>query len=597
MTTNFDFMKSIESYIIINELNSYSQLLKNTIANRRSSQIFGVYFLYSNYPECITSLITDGDIRRGLTRGLTLSSKLREFVQHDFISINFNEASQLDIETIKSKLLDSFNLSKLYELPRYVPLRLKEKLTYVVDTHLLGDIHSFNTTESIGVFGLGYVGVTLAAHIASKGIKVTGYDVNREIIKNLSANKLHIKEPLLNELTSRALDSEFLSYQHVENIEQHSSYIICVGTAMIENKLDDSQINAVIDNIVKVINSGDHIYLRSTVPMGFSRKAYDYLMNKLISRWGKTLNIFLSFTPERTVEGNALNELSSIPQIIGSIDKLSQDKATVFWSKLSNSIIECDSLEEAEAVKLVSNSYRDLIFGFSNMVAFACDEFNINAHRLVTRANEGYPRNKIPYPSPGVGGYCLTKDPLMLQQVFHDKDNFHLLSISRNINDLASTIPIQVLSKWNPSKIKSSYNILIVGLAFKGNPETTDIRLTPSQPFINYLKTSSHNFAIFDFAIASDYKSSQFPAGHFDDYIDHLIFDKPDGESLNEYDCIFFLNNNLNNNSLNLSNFLKSSSFTSKLIFDGWSQFDHLSNYKSTYFTYSTLGFITGENN
>ncbi len=595
MTLNFNFLRDIKNYILVNELNTYSQLLKSTDANTSTVQIYGVYFLYSKSPDCITSLITDGDIRRGLTKGLTLNSELREFVQHNFISINFNDLSQCNLTAIHSKLSDSFNLSKLDELPRYVPLKLKGQLSYVIDTHLIGDINYFNNTESIGIFGLGYVGVTLAAYIASKGIRVTGYDINQDIIKNLSDNKLHVKEPLLHELTSRAFESELLSYKHVDNIEHHSSYVICVGTAMIQDKLDDSQINAVINNIINVVSSGDQIYLRSTVPMGFSRKIYDLIMNKLKLKWGKTLNVHLSFTPERTIEGNALNELSSIPQIIGSIDKHSQDKATIFWSKLSNSIVECDSLEEAEAVKLVSNSYRDLMFGFSNMVSFACEDFNINAHRLIARANEGYPRNQIPYPSPGVGGYCLTKDPLMLQQVFQGKKNFHLLSLSRNINDLASNIPIQVLSKWNPSKAKSTYNILIIGLAFKGNPETTDIRLTPSRPFIDYLKTSDHRFKIFDFAIASHYNSSNFPRGYLDNYIDHLIVTKPNGENLNEYDCIFFLNNNLNNISLNLSSFLKSSSLNSKLIFDGWCQFDHLSNYKTPCFTYATLGYIAGE--
>ena len=75
-------------------------------------------------------------------------------------------------------------------------------------------------------------------------------------------------------------------------------------------------------------------------------------------------------------------------------------------------VIPTNCLEAAELVKLINNSFRDLSFAFSNALALIADQYNIDANELVYFANEGYPRNTIAKPSPGVGGYCLTKDPL-----------------------------------------------------------------------------------------------------------------------------------------------------------------------------------------
>ena len=103
-------------------------------------------------------------------------------------------------------------------------------------------------------------------------------------------------------------------------------------------------------------------------------------------------------------------------------------------TKISKTIVNVGSLEAAEMVKLINNTFRDVSFSFANEVALKCDEFNINCFELIKAANEGYPRNKISLPSPGVGGYCLTKDPYLFS--YNSKLPFKSLGEkSREINE------------------------------------------------------------------------------------------------------------------------------------------------------------------
>src|SRR5439155_1709776 len=121
--------------------------------------------------------------------------------------------------------------------------------------------------------------------------------------------------------------------------------------------------------------------------------------------------------PERTMEGKAIEELRSLPQVIGGLRSGCADIASALFSTVTPTIVRVASLEEAEMVKLANNGFRDLIFAFSNEIAEICSHFNIDAIRILGAANRGYPRDRIPVPSPGVGGTCLLKDPYLLGAV------------------------------------------------------------------------------------------------------------------------------------------------------------------------------------
>ena len=171
-----------------------------------------------------------------------------------------------------------------------------------------------------------------------------------------------------------------------------------------------------------------------------------------------------------------MQELTSLPQIVGGLTNTCAEKSTAFWQTLTDGVVRVDSLEASELVKLVNNGYRDISFAFANGLALLADRFNLDASRIISAANEGYPRNPIPRPSPGVGGYCLTKDPYLYSSVDCESPHSLLSRQGRSVNEKAALYPVEAVNNFYECGLSTSaLNILIVGIAFKGLPETNDL--------------------------------------------------------------------------------------------------------------------------
>jgi nucleotide sugar dehydrogenase len=161
--------------------------------------------------------------------------------------------------------------------------------------------------------------------------------------------------------------------------------------------------------------------------------------------------------------------------------------------ELTATVVIMDSLEEAEMVKLINNSFRDLSFAFANELAMICQPHNLDAGRIIRAANDGYPRNPIPLPSPGVGGPCLTKDPYFYAAMAKRAGLTDTLAAQgRKVNEritveIASRV-VSILGECGVSPQEA--RVLIVGLAFKGWPETPDVRNSSSLIALDTLRRS-----------------------------------------------------------------------------------------------------------
>ena len=577
----------IEKFLRISFEATYADLLHQLSKLSENDVRRGFYLSFKGSENNIIGVLTDGDIRRGLTDKYDMDTSIIKFTNSSFISLT---EENLDLNNLKStysqiqKITSSIGLK---DIPKYIPLKSDQNTyNYVIDTSYLA-IQLTNLSENdteVAILGLGYVGLTLAAALAQNGISVEAYDVNYEIINNLNKGVVHIKEPLLESIIQDCIQNGNLKFLHIDNLCPSDSYIICVGSSFYNNALDDRQLDSALNKIFEVIKPNQHIYLRSTVPIGYSRSLVERYNIPTEKDHYSSQGPFLSFVPERTIEGNALNELKEIPQVIGSLTSYGMKRAIQFWGEASSSIIECDSIEEAEAVKLISNSYRDMTFGFSNFVALTCEKFNIDTNNLIKRSNEGYPRNNIPLPSPGVGGYCLTKDPLLFEMSSQKLPR--ILSKAREINNLAALTPIRAYENWIMNKnFKKPIKVLVLGLAFKGQPPTSDIRQSPTIPLIEYLKLNDIEFDVYDAVISEDigYKKelSEF----------NLLFGNIKEIKIKSYQCIFVMNNHIDHIKIKISEFINNNSIP-KLFFDGWYQFNYLSNLRKELFTYTAMGLI-----
>ena len=144
--------------------------------------------------------------------------------------------------------------------------------------------------------------------------------------------------------------------------------------------------------------------------------------------------ILLCFCPERTIEGNALDELSELPQIIGGLNSNSYNAAEDFFRKITPTILSVESLEAAELVKLFNNTYRDIEFSTGNYFNRIAQSFGINGVSLIKTANYLYPRSKIALPGL-VGGPCLEKDSYILVHEMPDNKGKDFVLGARNHNE------------------------------------------------------------------------------------------------------------------------------------------------------------------
>ncbi len=331
--------------------------------------------------------------------------------------------------------------------------------------------------KKIGILGLGHVGLTLGLTLAEAGFSVQGYDIKDDVRAKTASGAAHFSEEGLNELLTKHLG---VGFTVVDSFGKGDCdiYIITVGTPLKDDLTPDyGFIESAADTLGKVVKKGDLVILRSTVPLGTTREKFLPLLEKHSKL--PHGDILLAFAPERTIEGDALRELTSLPQIVGGIDTPSLTLASAVFGTLTKHVVELPSLEEAEIVKLINNAYRETIFSFANEVSLISRSWGLDTKRVIRAANEGYSRSNVPLPSPGVGGYCLTKDGLLLSRSAKERGESPLIvTQTRNVSTrMIESIVKEVqsyLSKTMPDKKDPTIGIL--GFAFKGRPYTSDIR-------------------------------------------------------------------------------------------------------------------------
>jgi nucleotide sugar dehydrogenase len=336
------------------------------------------------------------------------------------------------------------------------------------------------------IIGLGYVGLTLAVAMADVGFQVVGIEISDDVLDHLRQGRAHFLEIGLDEkLESLIRRGRFKFHQRMPEQGGGSVYIITVGTPVDDNKKTQLQaITAVAAEVAKVLKAGDLVILRSTVRLGVTRQVVKPILD------AKGVPYQLAFCPERTLEGKALQELRSLPQIIGSIDQATALRASQLFNFLTPTIVRVSDLETAEMIKLVNNTQRDLLFAFANEVAAMADVMGVSAIEVINASNSGYPRGMMPRPGP-VAGPCLSKDPYILAEGLAQYDYTPRLAIeARRLNEAMPKDSVAQMADLLAARSVDTRGatIAVLGLTFKGEPETSDLRGSLAIPIIAELK-------------------------------------------------------------------------------------------------------------
>lgn len=412
------------------------------------------------------------------------------------------------------------------------------------------------------VVGLGYAGLTLALKLAEAGVRVVGVDALPDRVAQLNAGVSHVHETGLPELLRDQLQTNFSASSEIPG--EASVFVIAVGTPAKSVTLsapptpDLTFLSHAAAAVGAKLKPGGLVVIRSTVPVGATRQC---VLPALETASGLQAgrDFQLAFAPERTVEGKALVELRTLPQIIGGFDELSTKSTADVFRMLAPSIVPMESLEAAELAKLLNNSFRDYVFAFANQVTQLASPHNIDVFRCIKDANLNYPRDPIPLPSPGVGGPCLTKDPWIFASLAHSAASNTLSAHARVVNDsMIGFVADSVTDELRRlGKDPKSARVIACGMAFKGRPETGDLRNSTSVDIVRRLVEQGLDVSVHD-PVATDEELAEF----------ELKIAPPLG-SWRDFDALLLLNNHPSYSKLDLPQILNSMRCPG-LVYDAW---------------------------
>jgi UDP-N-acetyl-D-mannosaminuronic acid dehydrogenase len=303
--------------------------------------------------------------------------------------------------------------------------------------------------------------------IKAKNTTVTVLEVDTDRLTSLSSGNFYVNEPGLHSILLEGIAEKTLDFTGVVSSSDYDAVFICIGTppSIISEKFADS-IFSLVNLVSSCLSENGLVFLRSTVEIGTTEK-----FAGSIQKTGRA-DISIYFLPERTAEGVALIELDTLPQIIGAASNSKIESATEFLLEIGLIIVKCSSAESAEFVKLISNAWRDTIFGVSNEIALMAETIGLDAAEIIYVANYKYPRANIPSAGP-VGGPCLYKDSHILlnsfSQEFREKS---IIYSARALNEKVELNIYELLLQH----LEIGSEVLFIGAAFKGSPKTNDIR-------------------------------------------------------------------------------------------------------------------------
>jgi UDP-N-acetyl-D-mannosaminuronic acid dehydrogenase len=338
---------------------------------------------------------------------------------------------------------------------------------------------------TVCVLGLGYIGLPTAAVLASRGMGVSGVDVNPEVVATVNRGEVHISEPDLDALVRAAVESGRL--RAYEAPVEADVFMICVPTPFHPGtdppRPNVDYVMAATRAVAAVLRAGNMVIVESTCPVGTTERVLD----ELREAGAPVGEIFLAHCPERVLPGRILIELVANDRIVGGVDAASSEAAARFYrSFVEGNVVTTDS-RTAEMVKLVENSFRDVNIAFANEVSMLADRLEIDAWELIRLANR-HPRVNILQPGPGVGGHCIAVDPWFI--VAQAPELARLIRAGREVNDAKTD--------WTVEKIRAGAAVLelggrparvaCLGLAYK--PNTDDLRESPALAVARGLKAN-----------------------------------------------------------------------------------------------------------
>ncbi|MEO8723578.1 MAG: nucleotide sugar dehydrogenase, partial [Sphingobium sp.] len=336
-------------------------------------------------------------------------------------------------------------------------------------------------SATIGIVGLGYVGLPLALACVKAGYTVIGFDINPGRVTAINAGEQVISYLDPAEMRSAIAAGKFEASADLARLGEADALSICVPTPLTRNRDPDlSYVVETTEMIAKTLRPGQLVVLESTTWPGTTREVVQPILEKAGGIIGETC--FLAYSPEREDPGNKNFSTKSIPKLVGADDPQSRSLAECFYGHTVAEVVPVNSAAVAEAAKLTENIFRAVNIALVNELKLVYSEMGIDVWEVIAAAATKPFGFQAFYPGPGLGGHCIPIDPFYLTwkaREFDIESRFIELAGHINtsmpryvVNNLASALNAQ------SGKGLKGARVLMLGVAYKADVD--DLRESPS---------------------------------------------------------------------------------------------------------------------
>ena len=357
-----------------------------------------------------------------------------------------------------------------------------------------------NKTATLGVCGLGYVGLPLAVEKAKAGYKVIGFDVQREKVELVNSGKNYIGDVVDSDLEKLVKDGRLKATENFEEVASCDCVCICVPTPLdIHQEPDITYVKSSTESVAKYLHKDMLVVLESTTYPGTTEELLKPILEKA-SALKCGVDFYLAFSPERVDPGNLVYKTKNTPKVVGGCTPTCTDiAATMYECILEAPIHRVSSPAIAEMEKILENTYRNINIGLVNELARLCHKMNISIWEVIDAAKSKPYGFQAFYPGPGLGGHCIPLDPYYLTWKAREY-GFHttLIENSMVINDSQPAYVVEramhILNEYK--KAINGARVLVLGVAYK--QDIDDYRESPAIRVIEELEKVGADIVYFD---------------------------------------------------------------------------------------------------
>ena len=351
--------------------------------------------------------------------------------------------------------------------------------------HLLARIK--DRTATVGVIGLGYVGLPLMIEFAKAGFPVIGFDLDDSKIKHLREARTYIKHIPSERIKAVKKNGNFRVTTRFSHLRDADCIIICVPTPLNKHREPDlTYVRNTSETVANHLRKGQLVVLESTTYPGTTDEDMRHILERTGLKAGK--DFCLAFSPEREDPNNKYFSTSTIPKIVGGYSPRCLEAADVLYRAVVRKTVPVSSTRVAEAAKLLENIYRAVNIALVNELKILFDRMGIDVWEVIEAAKTKPFGFQAFYPGPGLGGHCIPVDPFYLTWKARAYD-FHtkFIELAGEVNTAMPYYVVEKIAEALNTSGKSigASSILILGLAYK--KDIDDTRESPSFKLIELL--------------------------------------------------------------------------------------------------------------